>query len=407
MTDRSIRLGLSQNWRQFSLLVLVNAFVGGMVGLERAVLPLLAEDEFGLASRAAILSFIASFGLAKALSNLAAGHLGDRFGRKAVLVAGWVAGIPVPLIVIWAPTWEWVVFANILLGVNQGLAWSMTVIMKIDLVGPQRRGLALGLNEAAGYIAVSIAAAAAGYVAAAHALRPEPFLIGLGLAVAGLLVSLVFVRDTRDHVALEARDHATGAADLPFSRVFRLTSWENRTLFGVSQAGLINNMNDGLAWGIFPLYYASLGLSIAEIGVLAAVYPAVWGLAQLGTGAWSDRIGRRPLIVGGMLVQAFGIATMLMGSETWILAASMVLLGIGTAMVYPTLLAAIGDVAHPSWRGTSVGVYRLWRDGGYVVGALVAGFTADLFGLTTAIAVVGAMTFCSGVIAAFVIRETR
>lgn len=403
-----IRLGLRENWRPFALLVVVNAFVGAMAGLERAVLPLLAEDEFGLASRAAILSFIATFGLAKALSNLAAGRLGDRYGRKAVLVAGWIVGLPVPLLVMWAPTWEWIVFANVLLGVNQGLAWSTTIIMKIDLVGPKQRGLAMGLNEAAGYLAISLAALASGYVAAAYALRPEPFYLGVVFALAGLLLSLFLVRDTHAHARLES-DQWEGEADEAkpsFAQVLLLTSWKNRTLFSVSQAGMINNLNDGMAWGLFPLYYAAIGLSLEAIGWLAALYPAVWGLAQLGTGALSDRLGRKPLIVAGMWVQAAGIGLMLLGSGFGLLATAMVLLGLGTAMVYPTLLAAIGDVAHPAWRGSSVGVYRLWRDGGYVVGAVLAGVLADLLSIGWAIGVIGALTFLSGAVAALVMFET-
>lgn len=403
-----VRLGLRKNWRQFALLVVVNAFVGAMVGLERAVLPLLAEDEFGLASRAAILSFIATFGLAKALSNLMAGRLGDRYGRKSVLVAGWIVGLPVPLLVMWAPTWEWIVFANVLLGINQGLAWSTTVIMKIDLVGPRQRGLAMGLNEAAGYLAVSLAALASGYVAAAYTLRPEPFYLGVAFALAGLVLSVFLVRETRGHARLES-DQWEGEADdeqLSFMKILLLTSWKNRTLFSVSQAGMINNLNDGMAWGLFPLYYAALGLSIEAIGLLAALYPAVWGLAQLGTGALSDRLGRKPLVVSGMWVQATGIGLMLLGSGFWLLAAAMVLLGLGTAMVYPTLLAAIGDVAHPAWRGSSVGVYRLWRDGGYVVGAVLAGVLADLLSIEWAIGMIGGLTLLSGAIAAFVMSET-
>ncbi len=404
----SIRLGLQENWRQFSLLVVVNAFVGAMVGLERAVLPLLAEEEFGLASRAAILSFIATFGLAKALSNLTAGHLGDRYGRKSVLVAGWIIGLPVPLLVMWAPTWEWIVFANMLLGINQGLAWSTTVIMKIDIAGPRQRGLAMGLNEAAGYLAVSFAALASGYVAAAYTLRPEPFYLGVVFALTGLLLSMLLVRETRGHARLESSQWNGGEdeAKPSFAEVFLLTSWKNRTLFSVSQAGMINNLNDGMAWGLFPLYYAAIGLSIKEIGWLAALYPAMWGLTQLGTGALSDRIGRKPLVVSGMWVQAIGIGVMLLGNGFWLLAAAMVLLGIGTAMVYPTLLAAIGDVAHPVWRGSSVGIYRLWRDGGYVLGAVLAGVLADLLSIEWAIGVIGGLTLLSGSVAALVMNET-
>ena len=408
-TDTDPRLGLRANWAQFSLLVLVNAFVGGMVGIERAVLPLLAESAFGLASKTAILSFIASFGLVKALANLFAGRLSDRIGRKGVLVAGWLVGLPVPLIIMLAPSWGWVVFANVLLGVNQGLCWSTTVIMKIDLVGPARRGLAMGLNEAAGYLAVSLAALGAGYLAATYALRPQPFLLGVIFAVAGLLLSLLFVRESQGHAALEARQHPAGdvARDQPsFSQILLLTSWKDRALFAVSQAGMVNNLNDGMAWGLFPLYFALAGLPIGQVSLLAAIYPAVWGLAQLGTGALSDRTGRKPLISAGMLVQAGGIFLIMRTSGFWPWAGGAALLGLGTALVYPTLLAAVGDVAHPSWRASAVGVYRLWRDGGYAVGALLAGALADAVGLRWAIGTVGALTLLSGIVVALVMYET-
>jgi MFS family permease len=315
---------------------------------------------------------------------------------------------------MWAPAWEWIVFANVLLGINQGLAWSSTVIMKIDLVGPRQRGLAMGLNEAAGYLAVSLAALASGYVAAAYALRPHPFYLGVAFALVGLILSLLFVRETRAHAELEAREldqqqdtDGKDAADTPsFAHVLLLTSWKDRALFAVSQAGMVNNLNDGMAWGLFPLFYAGLGMSIEKIGVLAALYPAVWGLAQLGTGALSDRLGRKHLIMAGMWVQAAGIAHMLLGESFAVLAAAMVLLGLGTALVYPTLLAAIGDVAHPSWRASSVGVYRLWRDGGYVVGALAAGLLADLLGIRWAIGAIGGLTALSGIVVATVMYET-
>lgn len=401
-----IRLGLRTNWRPFALLVVVNAFVGAMVGLERAVLPLLAEADFGLASRTAILSFIASFGAAKALANLFAGGLSDRYGRKAVLVTGWLFGLPVPVLVMLAPSWEWIVFANVLLGVNQGLAWSSTVIMKIDLVGPRQRGLAMGLNEAAGYVAVALAALASGYVAAAYALRPEPFYLGVVFATLGLLLSAFAVPETREHARLEATTWDDDRAAPSFGQVLLLTSWKDRSLFAVSQAGLFNNLNDGIAWGLFPLYFAALGYGIGEVGLLAAIYPAVWGFGQLGTGALSDRVGRKPLVVLGMLVQAAGIGVMLGGASFALLALAMGLLGAGTALVYPTLLAAIGDVAHPSWRASAVGVYRLWRDGGYVVGALGAGLVADALGLGWAIGAAGALTAASGFVALLVMRET-
>jgi len=408
MIDHTLQLGLRQNWQQFALLVIVNGFVGGMVGLERSILPLIAEEEFGLASRVAILSFIATFGLAKAIANVVAGRWSDRFGRKGVLVVGWLFGLPVPLIVMWAPSWSWIVAANVLLGVNQGLAWSSTVIMKIDLVGPKKRGLAMGLNEAAGFGAVSLAALAAGYLAATYALRPQPFYLGVLFAVAGLVLSLFFVRETKAHAQLEAQGESDGSSEshLSFSKVLLLTSWKNRTLFAVSQSGMVNNLNDGMAWGLFPLYYLSLGMKVEDIGILAALYPAVWGLGQLGTGALSDHVGRKPMIVVGMFVQAAGIALMLVGTEFWLLATAMIMLGLGTALVYPTLLAAIGDVAHPSWRASSIGVYRLWRDGGYVVGAILAGILSDKLGIHWAIGIVAGLTAMSGLTTALVMRET-
>jgi MFS family permease len=405
----AIRLGLSANWQQFSLLVLINAFVGGMVGLERTVLPLLAEEDFGLASRTAILSFIVSFGIVKALANLFAGIFSDRIGRKQILVAGWLFGLPVPIIIMLAPSWSWIVFANVLLGINQGLAWSTTVIMKIDLVGPARRGLAMGLNEAAGYLAVSAAALSSGYIAASYSLRPAPFYLGIAFAVAGLLLSILFVRETRGHAGHEAASRGQDGQDEErpsFAHILLLGSWRERALFSASQAGMVNNLNDGMAWGLFPLYFAAQGLSVGRIGLLAAIYPAVWGFTQLGTGALSDHLGRKGLIVAGMWVQAGGILLLVLidGFRWW--AVAMALLGLGTAMVYPTLLAAIGDVAHPRWRGSAVGVYRLWRDSGYAVGALLAGSLADRFGMPWAIGVVAMLTVASGLLVLMRLPET-
>ena len=417
-------LGLRANLGQFGLLVLINAFVGAMVGLERSVVPLLGQQVFGLASTTAVLSFIVSFGVVKALANLFAGRLSDRLGRKGVLVVGWLIGLPVPLLLIFAPSWGWVVFANILLGINQGLCWSTTVIMKIDLVGPARRGLAMGFNEAAGYGAVSLSAIGAGYLAATYALRPQPFLPGIGFALAGLLLSLFFVRESQGHARHEAArlsapaqspagertptpDRTARVLEVPsFKEIFLLTSWKNKTLFGVSQAGLVNNLNDGLAWGLFPLFFAAAGLRVEEIGLLAGIYPGVWCVTQLATGALSDRLGRKGMIVGGMLLQGVSIGLLLLvhGFAWW--AAAMVLLGIGTALVYPTLLAAISDVAHPTWRASSVGVYRLWRDSGYAIGALLAGGLADLFGVSWAIGVIAGVTALSGVLAQLVMAET-
>jgi MFS family permease len=402
-----IRLGLGANLPQFVLLVVVNAFVGAMVGLERTILPEIAEQDFALAARSAVLSFIVVFGVVKALTNYAAGRLSDRVGRKTVLVVGWVIALPVPFLLMWAPSWGWVLFANVFLGASQGLTWSTTVIMKIDLVGPARRGLAMGVNEFSGYVAVAVTALATGYLAATYGLRPEPFYLGVVIAVAGLLFSLVLVRETHHHARHEARQGGPEAgAPLSQRQVFLQTSLTDRTLSAVSQAGLINNLNDGMAWGLFPLFYAAAGLSLERIGWLAAIYPAVWSLGQLFTGALSDRVGRKRLIAGGMWVQAGGIALIAASSHFAAFAAGAALLGAGTAMVYPTLLAAIGDVAHPSWRASAVGVYRLWRDLGYAVGAVLAGATADLFGIAAAIWLVAAVTFLSGAVVALRMRET-
>ena len=401
-----IRLGLRENLSQFSLLVLVNAFVGGMVGLERTVVPLIGSDEFKIASTTVIASFIMSFGLTKALTNLVSGQLADILGRKRVLVLGWIIGLPVPFMIIWAPNWNWIVAANVLLGINQGLAWSMTVIMKIDLVGPKSRGLAVGLNEFAGYLAVGATAFVTGYIAATtHTLRPEPFYIGIAYAVLGLALSVLFIRDTSEHVRLEA-DKQPKVAPVRFREVFTRTSFRDPTLFAACQAGLVNNLNDGMSWAIFPIFFASHGLGIESIGVLKAVYPAVWGLLQTVTGPLSDRWGRKGLIVWGMWVQAAGLfITAGLANFGWWLTGS-VLLGIGTAMVYPTLLAAISDASHPTWRARSLSIYRFWRDMGYAVGALLAGAIGDVFGFGWAIAAVGSLTFLSGVITMIFMHET-
>ncbi|HEV8696056.1 MAG TPA: MFS transporter [Candidatus Limnocylindrales bacterium] len=407
-TTRSepVRLGLRANLGQFVLLVAVNSLVGGMVGQERSVLPLLATGVFGVTGVTAILTYLLAFGVTKAGANLLAGALADRYGRKPVLVVGWLIGLPVPLLLIWAPAWGWIVAANVLLGLNQGLTWSTTVIMKIDLVGPTRRGLAMGLNEAAGYGAVALTALATGAIAEQAGLRPGPFLVGLAYAGLGLGASVLLVRETRSHVDQEQSDRPSGDR-LAWREIFLRTTVREPSLSAACQAGLVNNLNDGMAWGLLPLYYATTGLSIAEIGILAAAYPAVWAIGQIGTGALSDRIGRKRLIVAGMLLQAAAIAVIAAGSSFGVWLAAAVILGLGTALVYPTLIAAIADVAEPTWRGSAVGVYRLWRDLGFAAGAIVAGLIADAAGIASAIWVVAAITAASGVVVLIRMRETR
>jgi MFS family permease len=409
--DAPVRLGLRENLPQFALLVGVNALVGGLVGQERTVLPLLAEQEFALSGYTAMLTFIVAFGATKAVVNYLAGTLADRFGRKPVLVAGWLVGLPVPLLLIVAPTWGWVVFANVLLGINQGLAWSVTVIMKIDLVGPAKRGTAMGFNEAAGYGAVAVAAWVTGLLAEAYGLRPAPFFLGLAFAGLGLGLSVLFVRETAGHVAHEAAGHDAGpdghAGDLTRGQVFALATWRDRSLSAASQAGLVNNLNEGMAWGLFPVYFALAGLDIGTVGLLVAIAPAVWGVGQLVTGALSDRIGRKGLIAGGQFTEAAGLLVIALGDSVTVWAIGSALFGAGTAMAYPTLIAAVGDVAHPSWRGAAVGVYRLWRDLGFAVGAVLAGVVADLYSLATAIVVVAGITAASGLDVALRMAETH
>jgi MFS family permease len=410
-SGRPIRLGLRENWLQFTLLVIVNVCVGGLVGLERTTVPLIGADVFGLTSDLAVFAFIIAFGVTKALTNLAAGALTARFRRKQLLVTGWLIGIPVPFALAWAPSWGWIVAANVLLGLNQGLTWSMTVNMKIDLVGPARRGLATGLNEAAGYTAVGATALITGYLATAYGLRPTPELIGVVFVAAGLALSLV-VRDTAAHVALELAQHTrpvpTGE-DSGLAATFARTSWHNRSLRGASQAGLVNNLNDGLTWGVFPLLFTDHGLGLAAVGLIKGLYPILWGIGQIPTGHLADRIGRKRLIVHGMLVQACGFVLALALLKTPLLAgiASAVVLGIGTAMVYPALIASISDHAHPTWRANALGTYRFWRDTGYAVGALVAGVLADTLGLNATVVAAAVLTAGSGLLAARWITEHR
>lgn len=401
-----IRLGLKDNWQQFSLLVLVNAFVGAMVGMERSILPALAEQEFHLVAKSAVLAFIVVFGVSKALTNYLAGRLSDRYGRKIILVIGWLVAIPVPLLLIWAPSWTWILVANLFLGVSQGLTWSTTVIMKIDLAGPKQRGLAMGINEFAGYLAVGISAWATGWIAAKYGLRPDPFFLGIAFVILGLGLSLGLVKETLHHVRHEAKSATVSEAPRQ-SAIFWQATLKDRNLSSITQAGLVNNLNDGMAWGLFPMVFAASGLTLSQVGLLAAIYPTVWGVGQLFTGGLSDRIGRKGLIVAGMWVQATGIVAILLWPVFWSFILGAVLLGAGTAMVYPTLLAAIGDVVNPAWRASTVGVYRLWRDMGYAIGALLSGIVADLFGITAAIGLVAAITFLSGAIVAIRMAETH
>jgi len=402
----ALRLGLRENAAQFALLVVVNAFVGAMVGMERSILPLIAEREFSLVARTSVLSFIVVFGLTKALTNYAAGRWADRFGRKHILVAGWLLAAPVPFVLMWAPSWTWILIGNAFLGVSQGLTWSATVIMKIDLVGGERRGFAMGVNEFAGYLAVAAAALATGWIATRYGLRPQPFYLGVAFVAFGLGLSVLLVRETAPHAALESTLSGPATGALTPRQVFWRTTLRDHNLSAVSQAGLVNNLNDGMAWGLLPIVFAGAQMSLDQIGTLAAIYPATWGVAQLGTGALSDRIGRKWLIAFGMWMQAAALAVISTSSDFSGFAAGGILLGLGTAMVYPTLLAAIGDVASPSWRSSAVGVYRLWRDLGYVAGALTAGLTADVFGFTGAIWLVAAVTFFSGIVVAIRMTET-
>ena len=406
-TTPPVELGLRKNWAQFSLLVLVNAFVGAMVGMERSILSPLASEEFHLQARTAILSFLVVFGITKAFANYVAGSLADRHGRKAVLIAGWFIAIPVPFLLMWAPSWTWILIANIFLGISQGLTWSMTVIMKIDLAGRENRGLAMGLNEFAGYLAVAAAALLTGFIAARYGYRPEPFYPGVIFVALGLGLSIVLVRDTSDHAARESEEHPDGAQPLSPREIFVRTTISDRNLSSITQVGLVNNLNDGMAWGLLPLFYAAAGLRVEQIAILAALYPAIWGLGQLFTGAASDHLGRVGFISGGMVVQALGIAVLATTNSFGAFASGAVLLGLGTAMVYPTLLAAIGDVTHPSWRASAVGVYRLWRDLGYAFGAVLAGVAADLLGSRGALWVVAGVTCVSGIAAAVRMTETR
>lgn len=405
MNAQPIKLGLKENIGQFSLLVLINAFVGAMVGLERTILPQLAQEEFHVLAKTAILSFIVVFGFTKALTNYFAGRLSDQMGRRRVLILGWIFAIPVPFILIWAPSWNWIIFANLFLGISQGLTWSTTVIMKIDLVGPEKRGFAMGLNEFAGYFAVALSAWATGYIASKFSMRPEPFYLGIFYVVMGLILSVFFSKETLHYAHHESKNYSEDK--LTQKEIFLKTTFTDKNLSSVSQAGFVNNLNDGMAWGLFPILFASFNLNLGQIGWLAAIYPATWGIFQLFTGHLSDVFGRKWLIVWGMWIQAIGIALTALSTSFLYFGFAGVLLGLGTAMVYPTLLATIGDVAHPSWRASSVGIYRLWRDSGYAIGAITSGFIADFYGIHSAIWFIAVLTFFSGLVTAMRQEETR
>lgn len=392
--SENAKLGLKQNWKQFALLVVINAFVGGMVGMERSILPELAQAEFAIAAKTALLSFIVVFGISKALTNYFTGALASRFGRKNLLILGWLFGLPVPFLLIYAPDWNWVIFANVLLGINQGLAWSSTVIMKIDLVGEKDRGLAMGLNESAGYLAVGLAAFATGWLATEYGLRPYPFYLGVGFAGLGLLSSILLVKDTRHHVKLEAQS----SNQHQLQNLFWQTTWKDRNLGSVTQAGLVNNLNDGMIWGLFPVLLASQNFSLEAIGLLVAIYPTVWGIGQLVTGKMADHFPKKALLFWGMLLQGVAILAFTFGDSFGLYTLLLILLGIGTAVVYPTFLAAIADFSHPEQRPKTIGVFRLWRDLGYAIGALLSGVIADFFGIQYSIMLIGLLTVFSGLI---------
>lgn len=392
--SKQVQLGLKENWKQFTLLVIINGFVGGMVGLERSILPQIAEKEFAIAAKTAILSFIIVFGIVKALTNYYTGALANKFGRKKLLVAGWIIGIPIPFILMFAPNWSWIIAANILLGINQGLTWSSTVVMKIDLVGEKQRGFAMGLNEFAGYISVALIAFLTGWIAGEYGIRPYPFYLGIVLVVLGLLGSIFLIRDTKHHVAKEAENNT-----IPFLKnIFWDTTWKNKNLGSVTQAGLINNLNDGMAWGIFPILLASKGFSLGEIGIITAVYPAVWGLGQLFTGGMADRFCKKDMLYIGMLLQAVALVALIWASSMFHYIMLSSILGWGTAMVYPTFLATVAENTHPKDRAKSIGIFRLWRDLGYAIGAILTGIIADLFSINAAIVFIGILTFISALI---------
>ena len=391
---KQVQLGLKENWKQFTLLVIINGFVGGMVGLERSILPQIAEKEFAIAAKTAILSFIIVFGIVKAITNYYTGTLANKFGRKKLLVAGWIIAVPIPFMLMFAPNWSWIIAANVLLGISQGLTWSSTVVMKIDLVGEKQRGFAMGLNEFAGYIAVALVAFLTGWIASEYGIRPYPFYIGIVLVFFGLAASIFFIKDTKHHVAKETINNVIPR----LKNIFRDTTWKNKNLGSVTQAGLINNLNDGMAWGIFPILLASKGFTIGEIGIVTAIYPAVWGIGQLFTGKMADKFCKKDMLYTGMLLQAIALIVLVFANTMFHFVLLSSILGWGTAMVYPTFLATVAENTHPQDRAKSIGIFRLWRDLGYAIGAILTGIIADLISINAAIVFIGLLTFASAMI---------
>lgn len=397
MTTQNMKLGLKENWKQFALLLVVNAFVGGMVGLERTILPKLAEEEFNIFSPSLILSFIIVFGFVKAITNYFTGTFANRIGRKNLLIIGWLFAIPIPFILIYANHWNWVIFANVLLGINQGLTWSSTVVMKIDLVGKHQRGLAMGLNESFGYFSIALVAFSTGWIASEYGIRPYPFYQGIAFVILGLLLSIFFIKDTIHHVNIEEK-----TSDIkPLKHIFWETSWKNNNLGAISQAGFVNNLNDGMIWGVLPIILASRVFTIKEIAIIVAIYPAVWGIGQLVTGKLSDHYNKKLMLTSGMLLQAVALILMYYASSMTLFVSLAVLLGLGTAIVYPTFLSAMADYTNPSQRAQSIGVFRFWRDSGYAFGAIFTILISKFFDIELSLLIIGMLTLISAIVIKF------
>jgi MFS family permease len=403
MNAPQIKLGLKENWRQFTLLVIINAFVGGMIGLERTIVSQIAAVDFGLVAKTAVLSFIVVFGITKAITNYYTGILANKFGRKRLLIIGWIVALPVPLMLMQATSWNEIMAANILLGINQGLAWSSTVMMKIDLVGEKNRGFAMGLNEFAGYIALAAIAFGTGWIAQEFGLRPYPFYLGIVIAITGLTLSILFVKDTHKHVLLES----TGSVTPKLKNIFWDTTWKHKNLGSITQAGLVNNLNDGMVWGLFPMLLISKGFTLSDVGIIVATYPAVWGIGQLFTGSLADKFCKKNLLFWGMFLQGVALVAMIFATTFFNFVVLSSLLGAGTAIVYPAFLAAVSDYTHPDQRPKSIGIFRLWRDFGYAIGAILTGLIADRFGLVAPVLIIGLLTIVSSLIVHFRMTCTK